>query len=93
MTMSNKELKAVLFCFFLTLRFGRRVAHRQLLDIIQRNLHTLPLVPPIVTSGKRIAQHHSEETGTDTTHQLYSDFTSFSYTHLGEGCVCIFSSM
>lgn len=37
MTISNKELKAVLFCV-LTLHFERMVAHRQLLDIIQRNL-------------------------------------------------------
>lgn len=45
MTISNKELKAVLFCF-LTLRFGRMVAHRQLLDIIQRNLtHPSPGSP------------------------------------------------
>ena len=47
----------------------------------------------MVTSGKRTAEHHSEETDTDTTHQLYSDFTSFSDTHLGERCVCIFSSV
>ena len=43
----------------------------------------------MVTSGKRIAQHHGEETGTDKTHQLFSDFTSF-HTPIWERGVCVY---
>ena len=48
---------------------------------------SFPWFPPRWPLAK--GQHHSKETDTETTHQLYTDFTSFSYTHWERG-VCIY---